>query len=130
MNIARRQMWVRYYIPSYLYAGLIFAISSYSLMLPPGLPSFSDKVIHFIEYAIFGALLARSYLNARSNNYRQHFVIMAFLTGVLWGLLDEFHQSFVPLREFEYLDLLSDAVGISAGIILYKLGRGFNKIAE
>ena len=58
MNSARRNMWFKYYLPSYLYAGLIFTLSSYSLVAPPSLPTFSDKWIHFAEYTIFGLLLA------------------------------------------------------------------------
>ena len=119
--MSRRQAWIKYYIPSYLYAGLIFALSSYSLRVPVSLPSFADKWIHFIEYTIFGLLLARSYLNANTGSLKQYFITFAFLTGLACGFFDEYYQAFVPLRGFEVLDLLADTLGILTGVILYSL---------
>ena len=127
MNSARRNMWFKYYIPSYLYAGLIFTLSSYSLVVPPSLPTFSDKWIHFTEYTIFGLLLARSYLNAKTNLLKQYFIIVAFLTGSICGFFDEYYQAFVPLRGFDTLDLLADILGILLGVILYKLAKYLSK---
>ena len=121
MNNARRQVWIKYYIPSYLYAGLIFALSSYSLVVPPSLPSFSDKWIHFFEYAIFGFLLARSFFHANTGLYKRYFIILALLAGSICGFLDEYYQSFVPLRGLEALDLLADTVGILTGALIYKI---------
>ncbi len=121
MEDARRQAWTTYYIPSYLYAGLIFALSSYSLRVPASLFTFSDKWIHFIEYAIFGLLLARSYINANTGFLKKHFIALAFFTGLACGFFDEYYQNFVPLRGFEVLDLLADTLGILIGVILYNL---------
>mgnify|MGYP001615082069 CR=1 FL=1 len=123
-------MWVKYYIPSYLYAGLIFALSSYSLVVPPSLPSFSDEWIHFFEYSIFGFLLARSYSHANTQLFKKYFIIFAFLTGVTCGLSDEYYQSFVPHRGAEFFDFIGDGLGISAGAIFYKIIRNFYQIAE
>ena len=119
MDNLRKKLWVKYYLPSYLYAGLIFALSSYSLTLPPSMPKFSDKFIHLIEYGIFGFLLARSYFNATTKSYKKHFIALAFFTGLLWGLLDEFHQTFVPNRMFEYMDWVSDTAGTLTGIFIF-----------
>lgn len=121
MDNTRRQIWIKYYIPAYLYAGLIFTLSSYSLQAPSLLPSFIDKYVHFFEYTIFGLLLARSYSNAKTNIFKHNFIVLAFFTGLICGLLDEYYQAFVPLRGFEVLDLLSDALGILSGVILYSL---------
>ena len=120
MNNARTEMWVKYYIPSYLYAGLIFALSSYPLVVPTTLPTFSDKWIHFFEYGIFGLLLARSYLHAGRSIFKKHIIIFAFLTGVIIAFLDECYQNSVPHRGFEIFDLSADILGSLTGAILYK----------
>jgi len=39
--------------------------------------------------------------------------LYAGLTVILWGLSDEFHQSFVPGRDASGWDLLADAVGFA-----------------
>jgi VanZ family protein len=71
------------------------------------------KVAHFTEYAILGFLAARA--------FRQHqrwFLISAVLI-VLYALLDEYHQSFVPSRTASIFDSLIDmAGGISALIFV------------
>jgi len=119
MDSTKKQLWVKYYIPSYLYAGLIFTLSSYSFNLPPSAPHFSDKFAHLAEYGIFGALLARSYFNANTKFYKKYFIVLALFTGVLCCLLDEYYQSFVPGRFFEYLDMASDTVGILVGAFIF-----------
>lgn len=121
MNIAKKQKWIKYYIPSYLYAGLILTLSSYSLVVPPSLPSFSDHWIHFLEYTIFGALLGRSYSHADNSLYKKYFIIFAFLTGIFLGVLDENYQRIVPHRGYENLDLLGDILGALAGAVIYKI---------
>ncbi len=125
MNNTKKQAWFKYYLPSYLYAGLIFTLSSYSLVVLPSLPSFTDKLIHFAEYTIFGLLLARSYLNAKTNLFKHHFIVLAFLTGSICGFFDEYYQTFVPLRGFETLDLLADTLGILLGVMIYKVAKYF-----
>ncbi len=121
MNNGKKLIWIKYYLPSYLYAGLIFTLSSYSLNLPPSTPHFTDKFVHMAEYGVFGLLLARSYFNATAKFYKKYFIIWALFTGMLCGVLDEYYQSFVPGRFFEYLDMASDAVGILAGSLIFSL---------
>ena len=41
--------------------------------------------------------------------------LFAVLAGVLWGVLDEIHQAFVPGRSADLLDLVADSVGIVIG---------------
>lgn len=120
MLTERKMVWIKYYIPAYLYAGFIFALSSYSFVAPPSLPKFTDKIVHLVEYAIFGFLLARSYFNAKTNYLKQYSIIHTVFTGAFWGLLDEYYQTLVPLRHFESLDLLTDILGIFIGTVIYK----------
>lgn len=106
--------FVRYYLPAILWAILIFTLSSFPRLSPPpvGL-KLSDKVYHFIEFAIFGLLLIRA-LQYLSGAARQRSAILwAALCGILWGALDETHQLFVTGREASVLDALADAAGVT-----------------
>jgi VanZ family protein len=77
--------------------GLIFYFSSYPE--PIELPSFSysDKLLHIVEYGILASLI---YLALRDlNSAKHHLVALAFAIAFLYGVSDEIHQYFVPGRE-------------------------------
>jgi VanZ family protein len=94
--------------------GLIFAISSIStLPTLPGNPS--DKLEHFGEYAVLGALLVRAIGGLRGTTQAARVVILAIVIGAIFGLTDEGHQYFVPGRDSDWHDALADAIGASAG---------------
>ncbi|KHG65471.1 VanZ [Thermus sp. 2.9] len=70
-----------------------------------GLPHPWDKGAHFLAYALLGLLL-RLGLGRFS---------WAFLGAAFYGVVDEYHQSFVPGREAFGLDLVADALGAFFG---------------
>ncbi len=75
------------------------------------------KLAHFTEYAILGLLAARAFRSSE-----RWFLISAVLV-VVYALLDEYHQSFVPSRTASIFDSLIDmAGGISALIFVSRKG--------
>jgi len=75
------------------------------------------KLAHFTEYAILGFLAARAFRGSP-----RWFLISAVLV-VVYALLDEYHQSFVPSRTASIFDSLIDmAGGISALIFISRKG--------
>ncbi len=98
--------------PVVLYMMFIFWLSSISR--PPDLPSgVSDKAAHGLLYCGLGALLVR----ARAGGWRRPVTLGiaagAIVVATLYGISDEIHQSFVPLRQVEVRDVLADALGAS-----------------
>ena len=76
------------------------------------------KVAHFTEYAILGLLAARAFWSSE-----RWFLISAVLV-VVYALLDEYHQSFVPSRTASVFDSLIDiAGGLTALIVVWKKSR-------
>ena len=74
---------------------------------------FTRKLAHFTEYAILGLLAARAFRTSP-----RWFLISALLI-VVYALLDEYHQSFVPSRTASIFDSFIDmAGGISALIFI------------
>ena len=71
----------------------------------------SDKIGHVGLFGILGATLA--YGRVRAAAPPPHVVLI--LSGVLYGLADEWHQSFVPGRTATAGDLLADVVGVALG---------------
>ncbi|MBN2097271.1 MAG: VanZ family protein [Candidatus Omnitrophica bacterium] len=107
--------FLKFWLPVYLYAGLIFIYSS--LSSPPGLSYilYGDKLLHLAEYAILGFLVARALKNSSAPQLRRHFRVYAILFSLVYGLSDEFHQHFVPGRQVEVLDLVADGLGAFFG---------------
>ena len=69
------------------------------------------KVAHFTEYAILAYLAARAFRTSpRSAISRRWFLISLGLI-VVYALLDEYHQSFVPSRTASIFDSLIDMTG-------------------
>ena len=77
---------------------------------------FADKVFHFLEYLVFGFLLARVIQTAQPKTRLKLFVFV-IVFALIWGAIDEVHQSFVPLRDASFFDLIADCLGASVGQI-------------
>jgi len=84
------------------------------------------KVAHFTEYAILGFLAARAFrTSSRPAISRRWFVISAALI-IVYALIDEYHQSFVPSRTASVFDSFIDmAGGLTALIFLRKRAAVF-----
>jgi VanZ family protein len=83
---------------------------------PAGL---SDKTVHALVYGLLGALVLRAVARAEWAGVTLVAVLTAALISGLYGVTDELHQSFVPGRSIEALDMVADAAGASgaAGVI-------------
>ena len=116
--------FVRWWVPVYLYMGLIFLLSSLPHPLPPivlRIP-FLDKGLHTIEYGVLGFLLARALSSNSPSRLRETFRGWAILFAILYGLSDEWHQRFVPMREASLMDAFFDGVGALLGQLFFQGG--------
>lgn len=80
---------------------------------------FSDKLAHFLAYALLGILIAaRAPLLERLGGRREaaRFDWPGAAIGILYGVSDEIHQLYVPLRLFSLADVAADALGAMAGV--------------
>ena len=103
------------WIPAAGYAALIFYLSSRPAPLPKDLAFHAlDKGLHFIGYALLGWLL---YHALRHETAPGRALYASFLLASLYGISDEYHQSFVPSRQADAADVLADAAGALAGSI-------------
>lgn len=110
------RQFVRYLLPIVLYAGVIFALSTMPLGAGNQLPGL-DKLVHFVEYAILGALVSRGLLGYGVSVPRTR--VWAVVLSGMYGLSDELHQLMTPFRQGEVLDLLADVLGGLVGSALW-----------
>jgi len=101
-------------------AGL-FALSSLP-GIPIDLPSLPhlDKVLHALAYAGLGLLLARLFRSSPAPVLAGNFIFWVILTGTLYGISDELHQSCVPGRDASVFDAVADAFGCTVAALLYR----------
>ncbi len=103
--------------------GLMIAItvqSSFSgLPIPTFGLSFSDKILHFSVFGLLGLLMTRGMLHTQSASLKNKSMWIAVITGMLFAITDEWHQSMVPGRTPEVLDWVADALGILLFSYLY-----------
>lgn len=98
------------------WAAVIFALSSRSTIPQPfGLSSLISSVLgHLGAYAILGALLAIALRSSGCPPARASW--LAVLLATLYGISDEWHQSFVPGRHPSLGDVLTDTIGATLGV--------------
>ena len=82
------------------------------------------KAAHFTEFAVLGLLSARAFSVSSQYMLRRMWFFAGLLLVVVWALLDEFHQSFVPSRTASLYDSLIDIAGGLTALIGYRYVRG------
>jgi VanZ family protein len=148
--------WSKYHLfvaLTCLYAGFIFYLSS--LSSPPGPPGigfvygfahffedlghenllyplyfayrYLDKFAHAILYMGFGLLLYLALRSSRKEVLSKYAAYLSIAIGTLYGLTDEFHQSFVRYRSASSMDLFADFVGLLCAQLLIVIYIGVKK---
>lgn len=104
------------FLPALLCMAVIFALSSRSTLPKP--ESISGEALaiagHLGAYAVLAVCLwwALGAIDLPSSRR----LLIAFVGAVLYGLNDEWHQSFVPGRTPDILDIGVDAIGAIVGL--------------
>lgn len=108
-----------------IYASFIFVLSSMSSLGASFFSAFnySDKLLHIIEFFIFGFLLFRALSEYQAP--KKAFMTSFFIAS-LYGFTDELHQYIVPLRNADAFDLLADSLGgfLGAGLAMTRSRGG------
>ena len=84
-------------------------------LLPGPLQRLATTSAHVGEYAVLSSLLLHA---AVPNAVRPRILVLFALwaAATLYGMSDEFHQSFVPGRDANLVDVLADAAGGFLGL--------------
>lgn len=85
------------------------------------IPSPWDKLAHAILFAFLA--FVGGYLASILDLQRRWLYVLTFLVAASFGLFDELHQLKLPGRQFDWIDLLSDAIGAAAGVLALARSR-------
>ena len=107
-------------VPVAVAMGTIFFLSHQpgdSLSLPeiPGV----DKVVHMAAYGFLAATMLVAFSDQQKNTGPKRVVCLTVLLCVLYGISDEFHQSFIAGRSCSFFDVLADCAGAALTTALW-----------
>jgi len=103
--------------------GVIFYLSSMSGdLLPNDLPDNSDKLVHAVLYGVLAASALRAFCRLLPGKPLL-LAVVALLFCLIYGISDEWHQSFVPGRTASIWDIAADATGALVVVLGYSWMR-------
>ena len=76
------------------------------------------KLAHWIEYFILAVLLMRAF-NTSTERTPKNQIVWGLVLGLLYAVVDEFHQSYVPSRTASSRDVLINAIGFFCGTLSF-----------
>ncbi len=132
-NIGRKEAF--FWILSGFWAGVIWGLSSITpdKMPSPGFEFPFAVLAHFILYFVLAGLLYSAFLESKPGMSRLKLMGAVFCICVIYGVIDEIHQSFVPGRTPSAYDVFIDGVGafsfLFASFLKARLveSRGFSR---
>lgn len=93
----------------------IFVLSSLPSARIPG--AISDKLVHAVFYGGLAVVTLRATAGGRAAGLGLVSMGVAWLIATLYGVSDEWHQSFVPGRSADADDVVADAVGAAIAVV-------------
>lgn len=96
---------------------VIFVLSGMSA--PPNPVAVGDKTEHLVGYAVLAAVTARATAGGTLGGVTGGAAAAAWAIATVYGVTDEYHQSFVPGRTPDVADVLADTTGaaLAAGVL-------------
>lgn len=82
-----------------------------------------DKVTHFSVYGLLATLVCRLGAGKRG-------AIVAWVVVALFGITDEWHQSFIPGRSSDVADWIADISGAAVAVGAYTFWTAYRRLLE
>ena len=112
--------FIKYHLPLLAYALLIFTVSAIPTLPHPDIGITGiDKIAHLIEYLVFFLIAVRAFSVRPFLFKNEKLIMLSGSISLIYAILDEIHQAFVPGRNADILDVLADLVGILCGVAIY-----------
>lgn len=109
-------VWFLRFLPLFYMAAIWIMSSNPSDVLVElpnqGVDRFIKESLHLVEFGILYVLLVGAALTTGRFTPTLSFAFMG--VAILYGLLDEIHQSFVPSRSSTVIDFIKDVIGVLA----------------
>ncbi len=108
-------------VPAMFIMGLIFFLSHQpgdTIRIPFGLHI--DKVLHALTYAILGFSYIYALGDLQKQVSKRFFDTIIILMCLTYGISDEWHQSFTPMRFPSGADIIADGFGGLVAVFFWR----------
>jgi VanZ family protein len=110
------------FIPLIVYWITLFVLTTIPTDAIPHFFSSQDKFEHLIAYFVLGIFLNFAlHFQTKSSTIKLNSFVFSIVFIMVYGILDEAHQLFIPGRQADVLDWLFDTIGGSIGVILISI---------
>ncbi len=118
-NMSLSARFLVFRMPSLVYMAFIYYMSS-GPVTSDTLNAVPDKVLHALGYSVLSILVFWAVHQGLDSSNGHGGYSLPILLTVLYGISDEYHQSFVPSRSSDVRDVMADVAGayLGAGIIM------------
>lgn len=99
-------------------AGLYVASAQSDVGIAGSIP---DWITHGTAYFVLGLLVCRASAGGVGRSFSSGDAALVVLLCTLYGVSDEFHQSFVPGRDSSAWDVAKDLAGAGLAAVLWRL---------
>lgn len=126
--MTERQRWWRVVWPVAVMATILWSSGTQGPEVP-GAVSFPhlDKVVHFFVFGLIATLLYRAlpqWLDRRRATW------LTIVAVSMFGLADEFRQSFNPARFTDFWDWVMDTLGAAVAVVAYRFWPFYRNLLE
>ena len=113
------KIYIRF-IPMVCIMGIIFYVSHqpYDFAPLPPLVGF-DKLLHVIAYSTLAGTFLYGLQPFTHSSNRSFSALVVVLFCIIYGISDEYHQSFIPGRFSSFWDVLADGLGALLVVVLW-----------
>jgi len=128
IKVLNRENRLLNWIALIIWMGMIFYLSSIpNLKISEGLEDLIlRKIAHFVEFFILALLWFKALRVTKKNLSKLNIIFLSCCFSIIYAILDEFHQSFVPTRCASIIDVFID----SLGVLFFSLIAIRNKISK
>lgn len=119
-RLEKNKKWLVYF-PLIVYWLILFTATTLPTRDLPA-TGVSDKIEHFSAYLILAILLNLTLMfQNKYPNLKKKAWLFTLMFSLVYGGLDEIHQYFIPGRDCDILDWLSDTAGVLIGLGIVRI---------
>ncbi len=108
-----------------LIALIIFYVSSLTVKQTSGLGNGPNSVFYHITiFFLFSFFLLISLVRGKNRDL----ILIVIAVSIIYAVLDEMHQFFVPGRASSFRDIILDSIGILSALIVYLFSIKYRRI--